>query len=291
MTFRHLSIFLTVYKEKSMTLASKKLYMTQPSVTQAIHELEEFYGVRLFDRIGKRIKLNDESHKLMPIAENIIKTFEESKTLMKGIEVYELKLGFSATIGTYLIDDFLKSMEVMSKIKVNIIIENTASNEEKILNGSLNFAVVEGKTHSAYIKTEPLTSDELGFIISSKRDRTLFKTIEDLNDIDFITREEGSGTKETLDLIFSQKNINVNVVATVNSIEAIKNLVINDFGISVVPKVTIEKEINEGSLQYFKIEELKLNRTFRLIYHKDKIMNKAQNEVINLLKECISHKK
>lgn len=291
MTFRHLSIFLTVYKEKSMTLASKKLYMTQPSVTQAIHELEEFYGVRLFDRIGKRIKLNDESHKLMPIAENIIKTFEESKTLMKGIEVYELKLGFSATIGTYLIDDFLKSMEVMSKIKVNIIIENTASIEEKILNGSLNFAVVEGKTHSAYIKTEPLTSDELGFIISSKRDRTLFKTIEDLNDIDFITREEGSGTKETLDLIFSQKNINVNVVATVNSIEAIKNLVINDFGISVVPKVTIEKEINEGSLQYFKIEELKLNRTFRLIYHKDKIMNKAQNEVINLLKECISHKK
>lgn len=291
MTFRHLSIFLTVYKEKSMTLASKKLYMTQPSVTQAIHELEEFYGVRLFDRIGKRIKLNDESHKLMPIAENIIKTFEESKTLMKGIEVYELKLGFSATIGTYLIDDFLKSMEVISKIKVNIIIENTASIEEKILNGSLNFAVVEGKTHSAYIKTEPLTSDELGFIISSKRDRTLFKTIEDLNDIDFITREEGSGTKETLDLIFSQKNINVNVVATVNSIEAIKNLVINDFGISVVPKVTIEKEINEGSLQYFKIEELKLNRTFRLIYHKDKIMNKAQNEVINLLKECISHKK
>lgn len=291
MTFRHLSIFLTVYKEKSMTLASKKLYMTQPSVTQAIHELEEFYGVRLFDRIGKRIKLNDESHKLMPIAENIIKTFEESKTLMKGIEVYELKLGFSATIGTYLIDDFLKSMEVISKIKVNIIIENTASIEEKILNGSLNFAVVEGKTHSAYIKTEPLASDELGFIISSKRDRTLFKTIEDLNDIDFITREEGSGTKETLDLIFSQKNINVNVVATVNSIEAIKNLVINDFGISVVPKVTIEKEINEGSLQYFKIEELKLNRTFRLIYHKDKIMNKAQNEVINLLKECISHKK
>ena len=107
MTLRHLYIFLSVCQEGNMTKASKKLFMTQPSVSQAIKELEIFYQVNLFDRDGKRISVSDAGYKLLPIAENIIKNFEESKEIMKGNNIYQIKLGASATIGTYLLDNFI----------------------------------------------------------------------------------------------------------------------------------------------------------------------------------------
>lgn len=289
MTLRHLNIFLVVCQEENMTRAAKKLYMTQPSITQAMKELEQFYKTNLFDRVGKKIKISSEGYRLLPLAENIIKTFEESKNLMQENVIFEIKLGASATIGTYLLDNFINKAKELENIEIRYFVDNTLNIEEKILKGTLDIAVVEGKIHSTQIKSSSFFKDELGLISSTKNGFFKGKNIiiDDLQGINFVSREDGSGTKETLDSIFLQKTIEVKNIATVNSIEAIKNLVISDVGFSIVPKIAVIKEIKEGLLDYYEISDLKIVREFKLIYHKNKVINKQLNLVLDLLREGI----
>lgn len=293
MTLRHLYIFLAVCREENMTKASKKLFMTQPSVTQAIKELEGYYQVNLFDRDGKRIRISDEGYKLLPIAENIIKRFEESKEIMRGNDFYQIKLGASATIGTYLLDNFISKAASLKNIEIKYFVDNTFKIEEKILKGILDIAVVEGDIHSSKINVSPFFEDEL-VLISSRKD-SFFKNkkieMNNLNGINFVSREDGSGTKETLDSIFFNKNISVKNIATVNSIEAIKNLVISNVGYSIVPKISILKEYRTGLLDYYEIEDLKIIRNFKLISLKNKVINSQLNIVLELLKKSIIEEK
>ena len=81
MTLRHLNIFLAVCEESNMTKAANKLYITQPSVTQAIKELEVYYHTQLFERNGKKIAISKDGYKLLPIAKNIVNLFDESKKI------------------------------------------------------------------------------------------------------------------------------------------------------------------------------------------------------------------
>ena len=224
---------------------------------------------------------------------NIAKNFEESKEIMKGNNVYQIKLGASATIGTYLLDNFISKAIDLKDVEIKYFVDNTLKIEEKILKGILDIAVVEGSIHSSKINVSPFFEDEL-VLISSKKDNFFKnKKIEmiNLNGINFVSREDGSGTKETLDSIFFNKNISVKNIATVNSIEAIKNLVISNIGYSIVPKISILKEYRTGLLEYYEIEDLKILRNFKLISLKNKVINTQLNSVLELLKKSIIEEK
>ena len=91
--------------------------------------------------------------------------------------------------------------------------------------------------------------------------------------------------------IFFNKNISVKNIATVNSIEAIKNLVISNIGYSIVPKISILKEYKTGLLNYYEIEDLKIIRNFKLISLKNKVINNHLNAVLELIKKSIIEEK
>ena len=78
MTLRHLKIFLQVCRELNMTRAAELLFMTQPSVSQAISELEDYYRVRLFERIARKIYITEDGYRLIAIAGNIVELFEKA---------------------------------------------------------------------------------------------------------------------------------------------------------------------------------------------------------------------
>ena len=88
MTLRHMKIFVTVYQHSSVTKAAGDLHLAQPSVSLAVKELEEYYGIRLFERIGRRICPTEAGNEFYSYALHIVSLFED-------MEKKDKKLGHS----------------------------------------------------------------------------------------------------------------------------------------------------------------------------------------------------
>src|SRR5690554_380974 len=100
MTFRHLKIFIAVCDTLNMTAAAKSLYMSQPAVSQAIGELEDYYGVRLFERLSRKLYLTQAGEKLLGYARHMIRMNEDIEKEMKSLqETGLIRLGASVIIG------------------------------------------------------------------------------------------------------------------------------------------------------------------------------------------------
>ena len=103
MTLRHLTIFLTVAQQGSMSGAARALYLSQPTVSQAIGELEKHYNGLLFERLGKKLYLTDRGKLLLPHAEQLVQQFRQVEELMLNQgQSSTLKLGSTITVGTCL---------------------------------------------------------------------------------------------------------------------------------------------------------------------------------------------
>ena len=140
-------IFRTVFESDcNSTKAAEQLHMTQPAISLAIKELEQYYGVRLFDRIGRRLKITDSGKLFLQYAIHITDLFEDMETGLrdwdsKGI----LRVGASITIGSQFLPGYIKAYsEICPGIDVRVIVEQSDSLEHKILTNALDFALIEG---------------------------------------------------------------------------------------------------------------------------------------------------
>ncbi|MFA7068021.1 MAG: LysR family transcriptional regulator, partial [Acidaminococcaceae bacterium] len=163
MTLRHLNIFIKVYDLGSMTAAAKALFISQPTVSQAISELENYYGIKLFDRLSKHLFITEEGTKLLSYARHITSLVNEMEQSIKNVDNCSIiKIGASLTIASYLlptlVSDFSKQYPL---IQVQAITKNTQDIEELLLKNAIDFAVVEGSIHSPDIIATTFMEDNL----------------------------------------------------------------------------------------------------------------------------------
>lgn len=135
MTLRHLRIFVAVCEEGSVTLAAEKLYLSQPAVSLAIHELEEHYGVRLFDRISRKLYLTSAGNRFLEYAVHISSLFDEMERDIQNWDTLgALRIGSSITIGAALIP---KAVALYSQqypdVEIKMVIDNSQVIEKKVL--------------------------------------------------------------------------------------------------------------------------------------------------------------
>jgi len=252
--------------------------MTQPSISQAIAELEEYYKTKLFDRIAKKIYITEDGYKLITIANNIVELFEKAEAVIRDKKsAQKLRVGASVTIGTYLLNDILKKMSVHNEISVEYVIDNTKNIEEMILTARLDIALVEGDIKSEDIIVKPFMDDRLTLVCSAEnklagRNNVNIKELENYN---FIIREYGSGTKELIEALARKNNVKLNVTGVVSNIEAIKNSVMSDIGISILPEIAITRELREKKIAAVKLSGVSLKRKFSVVYHKNKNISEA----------------
>ncbi|WP_083189707.1 LysR family transcriptional regulator [Orenia metallireducens] len=285
---REIKIFATVCKTNSMSEAARQLYMTQPAVSQTIIDLEEKLQVKLFERMNKRLVLTHAGEILLKYSKRIILIMDEAENTLEDIanlKVGKLRVGASMTIGTYLLPLIIKEFnKKYPEINLNLVIDNTSVIEEKILNNDIDIGLVEGLIGAKDIFFDSFYHDKLFLVCSKDNPLTQKKTIdrEDIENQHFISREEGSGTKEIIDKIMNAYNINYQIKHTLNNIEAIKKSIKNNLGISILPDIAIQEELLKGELIKLNLRDIQFQRSFNLIYHKDK-------NLTNLLKQFIDH--
>ena len=168
MTLRHLKLFVAVVDAGTMTAASQQLYMTQPAVSQAIRELEQHYGVQLFDRISKRLYLTDQGNRFLGYARHILSLSDEMEMALAHPDTFgSLRIGATLTIGNALLPSIAKSFRTnFPDIDLQIHVKNTGDIEQMIIANTIDLGIVEGHIESKDIVQMPIASDTLVLVCS-----------------------------------------------------------------------------------------------------------------------------
>lgn len=278
MNLRQLELFSLVAELGNVTEAARHLYMTQPAVSQTIADLEESLGLKLFDRINRRMHLTFAGEVLYKYSRKILSQVEEAEAHMLEItnnRIGRLRLGASTTIGIYLLPMLVgQYKQKYQAIQSTFVIDNTTVVEEMLLDNRLDMGFVEGLVHSAEIAVQKVKDDELWLICSPQHQwavqgRTVIGP-EEIEGQPLILREQGSGTREVVEKVLQQHKVNYHTWHVLNNTEAIKRAVMADIGIAFVSQLAVEEEINCGRLARIKIKDIPISREFRLIWHKDK---------------------
>ncbi|MCR5100204.1 MAG: LysR family transcriptional regulator [Butyrivibrio sp.] len=271
------------------TKAAKILNMTQPAVSLAIKELEQYYGVKLFDRIGRRLQITDAGQNFLQYAIHISDLFKDMETGLrdwdsKGI----LRVGASITIGSQFMPDYVKTFSKMyPDIDIRVTIEQSDSLEKKLLSNDLDFALIEGLSHDSNIVSKAYMEDHLSIICSSgkgwKQGQTISK--EEFSNQHFLLREPGSGTREVFEHAIERAGIQVTPSWESTSTNALINAVIKDLGISVLPYRMILSALDQGLIYTVNVEDLEFKRSFYILHHKDKFLTKSASQFISMCEE------
>lgn len=289
MTLRHLSIFRAVCEAGfNSTKASEVLHMTQPAVSLAIKELEQYYGVHLFDRIGRRLQITDAGKQFLQYAIHITDLFQDMETGLrdwgsKGI----LRVGASITIGSQFLPGYVKAFSSrFPTIDVRAVVEQANRLEKKLLANELDCALTEGIVHDPNIVSEPYMEDHLSVVCSADKGwrQGQIISIEEFQKERFLLREHGSGTREVFDRAVAQAGINVTAIWEAMSTTALVNAAINGLGIAVLPHRMILPALNQGLIVTVGVQNLVFRRNFYVIWHKDKFLTDAAKAFIALCK-------
>lgn len=291
MTLRHLKIFLCVCDEGNMTAAAGKLYMAQPSVSQAIAELEKHYRVKLFERLGRKLFITIAGQKLINYARHIVNLAQETEDVMQ--EIYHngvIRIGASVTVGTCILHEIIGNFSQQHpNIKIISSVNNTTIIEGMLLADQLDIGLVEGKIHSQGMIIQPFMEDDLVLVTSILHPLAQKYSVQptDIDNMEFIIREEGSGTRELFEVVMANKGLNWQIAGVYNNAETIKNMISAGLGISVMSRLAVQKEIKRKELKIVDIEGMDFKRQFIIVHHKNKYIVPAMQSFIQ---ECLIYK-
>ncbi len=287
MTLRHIQIFVSVYQNGGITKASDALHLAQPSVSLAIKEIEEYYGIRLFERIGRRILPTECGSEFYSYALHIVSQFDEMEKKIRNWETLgTLRIGASITIGTHVLPGIIKEMQLLfPDLTIEAVIKNSAAIEQHILDNGVDIGLIETVPEQENMVYEPFMEDFLCAIVSpshplNKRDHI---TLTEIADYDLLMREKGSAGREILEGYFSMEQLSVHPLWESTSTQAIVKGVSSGIGISVLPYLLVEKDIAEGIVKRVPINP-RLKRNFNIIYHRSKYLTSTMNAFMELCK-------
>lgn len=288
MTIRHLKIFIAVAETGKMSLAAQQLYLTQPTVSQAIRELEEHYETRLFDRLSRRLYITEPGQHLLKMAKAAVHSFDELERQMQSeTKTEHFRIGTTVTIGSCMLPALLEDFkQLRPHTDTFSYIGNTQAVEEKLLRSELDVGIVEGIIKSPDLISLPLVEDYLVLACSSSHffsSRNAFSP-SDLEGLDFVMREHGSGTRALFEEYLHRNHISIHCRIEAPFPEAMKHAILFNQCLAVISVRLIEEEIRKGTIHMLQDPENIWDRTFKLVYHKDKYISDS----ILTLKELLS---
>lgn len=288
MELRHFRIFLTVCEAGTMTRAADSLYMTQPSVSQVIAELEKEYNVRLFERLSHRLYLTSAGERLRSYASHILNLSEQVKKELVDLGAGgSIRIGASLTIGAHVLPAIIQVYrQEMPGVEIFTQVDNTRVIEKLILEDGLDLGLVEGLIYSPHIREEMLSDDDLTIICGPGHALWGKSKIQiaELAGNAFIIRESGSGTRDIFERVMSGAGAHWKIAGVYNNTEAIKQAVRANLGLAVVPKISIEEEIDRSLVWSIEVKDLNLKRKFNLVYHHQKFFTNALQAFIRTSK-------
>jgi DNA-binding transcriptional LysR family regulator len=258
-------------------------------VSQAIRELEEHYGVLLFERLKRRLYITDAGKKLFAYAKRVLKEFDELEEKMLGLGRREkIRIGSTITVGESILSDLINELTKKEpNIEVYSYMNNTRAIAAKLLNYEIDIGIVEGEIKSPDLICIPEVKDYLVLICSTDHPFAKRKTVKlkELANESFAMREKGSGTRELFERYMIDSGIEIKIAFEGNSPEAIKKEVINNSYLAVLSVLLVETEVKNSQIHVIECADGAWDRYFSIVYHKDKVLTKGMESLIGIIKD------
>jgi DNA-binding transcriptional LysR family regulator len=266
-----MQIFLNVVASGHLTNVAKDMNLSQSAISMSIKELENILERPVFDRINKKLVLNEVGRAFHKEIDPIFKKLTDIEYEFKNSENKGMiRVGASTTIVDYLMPSIICShMSAYPDIKITLKEGNTKEIVELIKDGLLDVAFVEGLVSGPDIIKEKVCVDEL-IVVTANEALSKSCYIDELADKRWVLREEGSGTREVFLNYIKDKVDNLNIFFELGHTESIKSILANRECLTCISKISVENELKEGKLFKVDVKKFECTRDFLMIYHKDK---------------------
>lgn len=279
-----MQVFVTVARSGSISHAAEVIALSQSATSTALSEFERQFDCRLFDRIGKSLRINALGEQLLPQAVELLDRATEIEDLLEGrAGLGSLRIGATLTIGNYLatliVADFLQRH---TEAKVQLTVHNTATIVEQVACFELDLGLIEGTCHHPDLEAQTWVQDEL--VVFGPPDHPLTHSpkvsIEDLMHERWIFREQGSGTREVFVQSLLPYHLEPTIRLELEHTEAIKRAVESGLGLGCISRLALKEAFRRGSLAPIQTPYLDLRRNFQFLWHKKKYQTTALREFL-----------
>ncbi len=292
MELHHLRIFTSVYGNRSFSKASKELNISQPTISEHIKNLEAELGCSLFDRLGRSIVPTKEAELMYPGAMHIIEEADRLKETVasaSGAVRGEIVIGASTIPGSYILPGICNAFRAEHpEVSFRVLIEDSRKITDMVLSHKVLVGFVGSVMEPDKLKASAFYEDELVMAASPALDIKSPLGVKALSDIPFILREEGSGTRKTMEWHLKKKGRlspeGLNVSAVLGSTDAVKQSIKAALGISALSRIAIKEDLSLGTLKEIKVRGLKMTRSFYIISHKKRVLPYPYSVFLKFLK-------
>jgi len=299
MADRRLQVFSTVARLLSFTKAAEALHMTQPAVTFQIRQLEDHFNTRLFDRTHNRISLTSAGELVKSYAEQIISLYGEMDNNVRkltGDVLGPLVVGASTTIGEYVAPRLVGAYQAQyPDVAVRLNIANTGSIISMVENNDIDIGIVEGPVNNRNLTMKVCWTDEL-VVVTAPSHPLAQNDVVDIQSVleyPFISREEGSGTREVIQDYMAKEGFEIgamNSIVEFGGPESIKNAVSEGLGVSILSIVTLEKELKLNLLRAMSLKK-PITRSFSIVFQRQKFRMRAMEEFLEFAENHFKDKR
>lgn len=288
-TLKQLQLFICITQEKTITAAAKKLFLSKPAVSMSLSELEKQLGHPLFERKNNRLFINDLGKQLLPLADEQIERSKLISNLFSDTVQLngKLSIGASNTIGNHLLPPLLSEFRNKSKHNnQSLLIDNSQTISDKIKDYELDIALVEANVFDNKLASVKWLKDEMVIVccadhpLSEKK----YLNIEDLENQQWILREQGSGTRAFFLNQIGRKLSHYQVSLELKSTEAIINSTSVGLGLACISKVAARHALADNRLKQLTLN-INMHRDYWLIWHKERYQSPLLKTFIDFTKQ------
>lgn len=288
---RQLRAFVTLARTSSFTVTGRQLFLSQSAISHSMRALEEDVGCRLFDRVGKKVSLTLAGEQLLQYAEKILAEMDQAREALGRLGKWgrgRLRLAASMTACTYILPTVLREFrESFAHFAITIVPADTAQMLDLLLAGRVDLALTLEPKAEEKLVFDPLFEDELVFLLSPRHGWAEAGSVDrrDVPRQNYILYDKTSYTFRLVDDYFRRERLVLNTFIELGSMEAIKELVKLNLGISIVAPWIARDELQAGTLVALPLGKRKLRRQWGIVRWRTRTLNLAEETFVNLCRE------